>query len=455
MKYAYLAILAILFSACSRDGSPFDGDAERVGEETVTSVSVQTQGFKGAAARTDDGSYDWQQDPKYNTPDDLFPKQFVQDESLLFIAQKTPQISPVFPTDWTDKEKYRNLYVYKYQENSDANWDEEYNFVTDSRSRPIDWSTIRSNGSDGNAFKFFAMYFPGGTPQPSVSQWQSNASMTALSACDVLGAYHATPSLYSRMRFKLYHLMCYVRVTLYVPVVEPVYGDDGLPVGYSGFDTNAFEDNNSSFGGTRGQPGCYIGSGGTKVIAIRYKVDYTANRSSDNEAPLIVPDYTTDSSNPAGVSMYLHREFGVDNENGASEILEIDKSLFMNDVPEKERFEKVRRYEFSAYIPTQDESWLYNKSYNPDKNLFYMTLKTPGSPPLTGGSDTQPSDGTYKHFYFTANYLKLQDHSVVFTQGTLQHFYLYVPRSGNNTITIRANVVPWTEVSTDMTVTEQ
>ena len=490
MRYTYIIILLFMFFACNRneDDSFQPGKEANADKEVVSHISVEIQGFGTSSTRAEgnDGEglslegYDWfhPELSPYDTPDDLFPKKFVEG-SRLFISQKSSSIDPSFPADWESK-SYNNFYVYQYKEDNDgASWEGGYNFVPYYEDKyQIDWRKIRDYGSDGNAFKFYALFFPSNTPYTehaetkrwNVGQWQSNYASEALYNYDIMGGYHATPSLYSRMRFKLYHLLCYVRVTLYVPTVEFDVDDKGNATGtYTGFGDNAFEDNNGGYGGTKGQPGIYIGNnsaimgnGGNKMVAAHYYIDYSAARSSDSDAPLVKPDYkaVSNATNPAWIAMYLHREFDGTGNNGDSPEFWIDRTEFM-DVPDKEKdengraMEKVRRYEFSAYIPPQDLSKMYG-SDNPKKTIFFLTLKTLGAPHLDGDNNsTQPSDGTYKHFSYTETGNSSKGYNVQFNQGTIQHFYLYVPRSGNKTITIKANVLPWQETVTDMTVTEQ
>ena len=512
MRYWYYTTLAVmLIVSCSRTGSePSQPDEAEEKSDIVDMITVSMGGYGNGATRSYEDipldDYDWMKPDEHpvDTPHDLFPKKFEED-SKIYIIQKTPSSSTKFPAteenSWETgalKAKYGNIMsIYTYKHNPNADWDKEYNFVPDTDDSALNWKTVRNNGSDGNAYKFYAYFFPvdnrtlsqkldrnpdwslnsltTGDMTLKTGQWQSISQIDDLRSLDVMGAYHATPSLYSRMRLKFHHLMCYVRVTLYVPVVQPRYNRDDpqykgdLPdeiVGYTGFDDNAFE-NNDNFSSTKGQPGVYIGSGGgagitglggSKVVSINYVIDYNKVLNSNEDAPSVSPVYGGTSSNPAGVSLYLHRElYAKDSGNdisGASPVFTIDKEeLGISYSGDDDRYDEVRRYEFSGYIPTQIGDRLYNNSNNPKKNIFYMTLKTPGTPPLDGKDTTMPTDGTYKYFTFkgtnsngTAN--------INFEQGNLMHFYLYVPRSGNTTIAIKANILPWQATVTDMTVAE-
>ena len=495
----------LLAAACSRETEGPQLPNEEPGEEqgelitddngTVDMITVTMPGFsvgfnttraEGEQTNVPLEGYDWAHPEKspYDTPDNLFPKEFVEgkenetigDGSLLYIAQYNSSTSPKFPGDvakngdeWNFeniKDNYPNIYIYRYQANPNATWQHEYNFIPHEKSKAIDWRSVRQFGSDGNAFKFYAYFFPGGKPSQAdssdgkkrywhVGQWQSTYDYSNNWSKDIFGAYHATPSLYSRMRFKLFHLMCYVRVTLYVPVEEPIYDtkDDSTVIGYSGFGDNAFENNDGSFGGSKGQPGIYIGERSPKVLAIVYNVNYSANPTSDT-APLVTPGYASDgyntSSNPASVNMYLHRELDGVGKNGESEIFEIDISKFKKSLDKDEKpKERVRRYEFSGIIPPQLQSKILSSD---NSNILTLILKTFGTPPYDE-DDTSNKEGT-KMYYLKPSSLNLKKGDISFSQGELMHYYLYVPRSGNNTLVIKANVLPWEHTVTDMTVIE-
>lgn len=522
MKHNYIFILTFALSmwSCSDKEQtlpqpPEDPDKE----ETVNSITVTRSSFaRGAeeaasfseADATDDGVHDplnW----RYNTVDNMLPggdeDQFT-DQGVLFISQITPTRTPDFPvtpftwfqdhpndyyweTDATGKALYTkndNLWMYKLDKTlgENADWDSGYNFVpmfseddpTFGKFR-MDWRTIKNYGSLGNAFSFYAMYYPGGNPIFQVNSRQSIWDLKVMKQMDIMGAYHTTPSLYTRMRFRLHHLMVYIRVTLYVPVVEPKYGDketNRIPenaIGYTGFGRDAFYWEVPQ-GNTNGRPGIYIVSDykwpadNNRKIFNQFGIDWRANRSSDSDAPLV------QANTSGGVTdevMHRHATFehiqkpgfyekNVNKDRGyylpdtsldtdEPEVFEIDRSIFTK-VPEGEDpIEKVRRYEFSAIIPPQS---LRNGI---NSNLLLIRLATPGISELP--PDLNTSQGTYKMFSFdakTAN-LPVNNGQVTLTQGTLLHFYLYIPRSGNSTIVMKANIEPWKSTQTDMTVTEE
>lgn len=486
MRYGNIVILAsalFLWSCNETESRQLPGEPEQ--EQTVNRIAVTRAAFERGGQRADgvsDGDdisdkNNW----RYNTPDNMLPggdEEEFPEEGRMFIAQITPTRTPNFPTNWSKSKKYDNLWVYKKDASTDADgasWSSGYNFVPffEDHSK-LDWKTVKSQGSLGNAFSFYAMYYPGGAPIAQLKQQQSIWPIDTIKAMDVMGAYHATPSLYSRMRFRFFHLMAYIRVTVYVPVVQPRRDKNGEIVGYDGFGKKAF-DPTPDQGVTNGRPLVYVTSisgnetvhAGNKSIYLGFNVDWRANRSSDNEGPLLYGNSTL-----GHIAMHFHRDFDydiktdlpgftaghVDTQWGAyltesgnpdSDVFEIDLSAF--NIETDEPIQKVRRYEFSAILPPQ--------SIASNKNLLRLILATPGVDELPEGDKFQgsTSQGTFKEFTFSIQDSKLEivNSQVSLTSGSLQHFYLYVPRSGNKTIVMKANVVPWKHTQTDMTVTEE
>lgn len=514
MRYGYILTLAFALSmwSCS-DGERSQSPDGSVAEEVVKSITVSRSAFARAAGEevspfqmsdANDGDVSSKDNWRYNTPDNMLPggdnNEFT-DKGVLFISQITPTRTPNIPvTEWTwfqghPDERYwetdagkklytgnDNLWMYELDRElgNGADWDKGYNFVPmfgENDEEPfknfkMDWKTIKSYGSLGNAFSFFAMYYPGGNPIFQTYTHQSACDLAMMKRMDIMGAYHTTPSLYTRMRFKLYHLMVYVRVTVYVPVMEITY-KDGEAIGYTGFGRNAF-DENTDLGKNNGRPAVYITGHNTwddskgRTVSIKHSMDWRANRSSD-EAPLV----QASNESKAILAMHRHATFGqfdeqqgfteknVDGEWGhylpdmpadeaSPEVFEIDRSIFMT-VPSGENpVEKVRRYEFSAIMVPQ--------SIGKGSNLLVLRLATPGLEELPPDLDNAKKDyGTYKDFSFDGTSVNLRDNNgqLTLTQGTLQHFYIYIPRTGNKTILMKANVEPWKGTQTDMTVVEE
>ena len=326
------------------------------------------------------------------------------DESILYFSQMGPTKEPDFFKP--DNTEVPYLYQYKYSENEAANWNENFNFKPKEGVEPFKWNTVTEVGSYGNAFHFFGMYFPGdNTPKFEVRRDQRgpeadrfNTSNFVLS--DVMGAYHATSSLYTRMRFNLFHLMVYLKVKLYVPVFRSTVNPGGQ-ASYSGFDDNAVDN-------------AYVLGANSE-----FSIEWRANRSSDVTAPV-----TYAKGNKGTITMYGHKR-----QSGVDPIV-IDISDYYTG-SHTEDTDEVRVYEFSVLFP--------NQSFG--DNFLCFSLRAP--------------DGQMKYYYFSGSQVVGDRSNYTLSQGTLQELTLYLPRTTNQTILVQAKILPWNDAQTDMTVSKQ
>ena len=327
---------------------------------------------------------------------------------LLYFSQLVPSSSPNFTNLENDAHP---LYVYRYNE-KDANWSEGFNFEYTDNLKIFDWDTVASLGSVGNAFSLFAFYFP--TNQQTMTNPASCFHVEAdqqgttedmydksnFMKSDIMGAYHATSSLYTRLRFRLFHLMVYLKVTIYVPVYED--SDSNGTFSYSGFKEGALKD-------------AFVMNACTD-----FTIEWQANRSSDTEAPL-----TQATGDKRNIKMYRHKA-------DESQIIE-DFNVEDYYTKEKLGMDKVRAYTFSVLFPSQQFS---------DNFLCFKLLA--------------PNNETMKYYYFSSSQIidGADNSRYGLTQGTLQELHLYLPRLTNETVLVGANILPWFDANTDMTVTK-
>ena len=317
------------------------------------------------------------------------------DGGLLYVSQMGTTAEPNFdPSIVEGENNLSNLYIYEWYYNPAATWEDDYNFRPGTRP-PLKWAEVLARGSVGNAFSLYAMYFPVDHKiRFDVETDQSTEDNVRKS--DIMGAYHATSALYSRLRFRLYHLMVYLKVKLYVPV----YQDDEDGNGYSGFEADAFQ------------------SALLRNAITDFGVEWRANRSSDTDAPLVMQ---RDVPTRSDIVMYSYPDL----EPAVTDIT-VSDYYGTDDIQDR-----VRVYNFSVIFPGQKFG----------DNFLRFCLKN--------------TEGTDKYYYFSASQLKTGATDFNFTQGTLQELNLYLPRTGNTTILVKANILPWIEASTDMTVIEQ
>ena len=331
---------------------------------------------------------------------------FSPGSSILYISQmgNDNNKNPNFSDESQDASPY--LYKYQYYSNDNATWDSEYNFMTMSGRKPIVWQTVKELGSVGNSFAFFAMYFPEGqNPKFSINSDQTGGEsdpydQTNFKQSDILGAYHATSGLYTRLRFRLFHLMTYLKVTLYVPVYRDAIEGDNQS--YSGFKEGALKES-------------YLLGAATD-----FTIEWRANRSSDTEAPLVQRGNTLQP-----IKMYLH-------EATTDEPIQIVVKDYYNN-PQSET-DDVYAYNFSVLFP--QPSALSN-----DEIRLCFPIES--------------IDGNVKYYYFSTSQVIQTTGNLSLKQGTMQQLYLYLPRTVNETILIGAKILEWGESDTDMTVFDE
>lgn len=395
MKYTLIVLLSFMgLTSCDNNGS--EQDSSKNVEQQVTTVSVLCQQRNAASG------IDLNED---NNNDDTAPIiiNSFEEGSLLYFSQMGPTQTPNFLSE--DASPY--LYIYEYNQNKNATWEDGYNFSVWEDRKPLDWATVKNVGSVGNAFSIYAMYFPiDNEVKFKVAQDQRGGKedqydKTNFMKSDIMGAYHATSSLYTRLRFRLFHLMAYLKVTLYVPDYEDELSDDNTKSSYSGFKEGALKE-------------AFVINAYTD-----FNIEWRANRSSDTEAPLVQA-----SGDKTNISMYRHNS---------------DETKIIEDFNVKDYYtgdnlmiDKVRAYHFSVLFPSQ--------SFGND-NFLCFTLETP--------------EGAMKYYYCSGSQIMGDGGSFNLTQGTLQHLSLYLPRKTNETILVGAKILPWSDAVTDMTVTQQ
>lgn len=323
---------------------------------------------------------------------------------LLYFSQLTNTSAPNF-TVLGDLS--HPLYIYRYKQ-KDASWEKGFNFESTDDNNIFDWGTAEKNGSVGNAFSFFAFYYPENqkseTEVPDAFRVEANQQDKAnFMKSDIMGAYHATSSLYTRMRFRLFHLMVYLKVTLYVPVYEESGDESGKKDAYSGFKEGALQD-------------AFVMNARTD-----FTIEWQANRSSDTEAPLTqVVD-----NNKQSIFMYRHPS---------------DEKIIIDDFNVKDYYtqddivtDQVRAYTFSVLFPAQTF----------DGNFLCFPIQA-------------PNNETMKYYYFSSSQILggADENKFGLSQGTLQELSLYLPRKTNETVLVDAKILPWHNAATDMTVTQ-
>lgn len=392
LKYVLISAMAIwLLTSCSNDAEP-DNDV-------MTKSSTIFAAFSPMVKADNLGDDDTEDTAPIIT--DGF-----SDGSLLYFSQMPQGSSPNFEDE--DETAANYLYIYEYRPNAKATWESGENFVTHNDRLSFNWERTVGVGPSGNAFKFFGFYFP----EDNIIRWKVEKDQTGgqtdpydkknFIKSDIMGAYHATSAIYTRMRFRLFHLMTYLKVTLYVPVYKAQYSDPEKQ-NYSGFEAGAL-------------------MGGFLLDALTdFNIEWAASKSSDTEAPFV----QTPANGPKShIKMYRHRS-----DDTQTEPLDVRNYYNGNVDGITEGMDEVRAYDFSVIFPTQTFTG----------NFLCFALTTPG--------------GDVKYYYFASS--QVNGAGIDLTQGTLQQLYLYLPRKTNETVLIGAKILPWQDAQTDMTVTKK
>ncbi|MCH5329607.1 MAG: hypothetical protein J1E04_01490 [Alistipes sp.] len=406
----------------------------------------------------------------------IYDAQLTPGRSILYVSQRTRNSLP-----FSKAPDAPPTYQYVNYKNDDANWDEGFNFQPDvpenfdptTQDNPyaLNWEEVGSFGSVGNGFALCAMFYPdnvNGTRTVATNQ----SKLEDLQRSDIQAAYHSTSALYSRIRFRLYHLMVYYKINLYVPAFQTTMkgGEEQDPSGYL--------------------PAQLI-EACVKQVCPNFTIDWATGVTSDKSPAVILND---SDHTLYDIQMYSHAhsedtlvdetvpaepepdtddltragseggslsgdgdESGEQNSDEASGDIRPLKKTKINvypfltddmlkiqpldyDAKNLTMYDDVYQYSFSVIIPAQ-----YDDFYKQEPGwLHFEFLKT---------------GGIHKHYYFQSGFsghgMPGQVNSIVRKSGVLQVLNLYLPRKGDEVILIGAEVEPWIPVETDEVTLQQ
>ena len=465
-KYGLLMLAGMLSVACATD----PGSAEPPQSPYLDEISVlrTSRAVAGEESDTGDGS-GTEEPPKYDG-EDIFDTAF-NENSILYVAQRTRRNVPFAKTGGTD-DPVTPIYEYVYDPNEEADWYTGFNF----RPKPIvgpqggenpnalNWDTVKENGSVGNGFSLWAMYYPDQV-EGTRSVAEDQSELSNLLRSDILGAYHSTSALYSRVRFRLWHLMTYFKINLYVPVYKET-GKTGDETKMSGYTAESMLN-------------AWI-----KEVCPEFAIEWGATISSDTSP---IASYIN-KENKTDIAMYSHGHLGDplneepkptlpassrtaqtvtrdDDTPSVSEPLAIRpiKKMWINvasflpedlldiqpldfepgyglkDVAKKSdaiMFDEVYLFSFSVIIPEQ-----YPEFTTQYPGWLQFQFESPGSK-------------IEKNYYFNSEFGEGSS-TLKPNRGTLQVMNLYLPRKGDEVILVGASIENWKEVDTDMNLPQK
>lgn len=399
---ALIVLMTIYLVSCNSDEQSFSSR-----EPGIPEIGAEICGydkFSIEATRDSETEDDNSTDTGVAAPEraeSVFDVSF-NENSLLFVSQMTEKRNP-FVLD-------ESIFSYKYfYEGEETGWYDPpqglggYNFTPADTSNPLEWKDIKETGTYGNGYALFALYYPvDNIIRYNVEEDQS--TLENLMKSDVLGAYHRTNALFTRITFRLFHLMVYIKVTVYVPIYDPTtqtgYYSDAMI--YAGLQ-NAYKD---------------------------FVMDWSALRSSDTEGPVTLfnPTYS-----PCNISMYQHPV----SEEDKNKVYKLKYKDYIPETfpaqPIEGEYDNVRIMNFSVIIPVQKPDFAQS-------NFLKFIFQNQSS-----------EQHTYQFKY--SLYSGGVSTDIFMNQGILQHYNLYLPRVGSEVIMMNADVLNWGDYFTEMPLT--
>ena len=348
-------------------------------------------------------------------PDELMPyKSEFTEGSTIFISQQTDRASAFQDPNY--------IYAYTYNPNAiGATWESGENFTS---SKSINWGEISQRGTWTNGrFSLYALHFPklnsirqktitndDGSSTILYNVLEDQSTLENLEQSDVMSAF-STFDLFERMRYRLFHLMTYIRVRVYVPVY----------------------DNETKTGFASGA----LNSATVEGACPDFLIEWATNRSSFTQGPLI----KAYSGETTSINMYRHTET-------SNEPIQIPYAQYLPDgfltQPIEGDYDNVRVYDFSVLIPVQNDIPRVDENGDPVYGTDGKQIMDPFySSNFLNFNVTSPSGAQYKYYFNGSFAANSSDIDLKLDQGYFQYMELYIPRVGNKVIYVSSKVNPW------------
>lgn len=318
---------------------------------------------------------------------------FIDGRSVVLLSQRGLTLSIDFndyttdPTDPSILIPNTNLYKYVYYTNPNANWESGFNFQP-FEDYALDWDQIEEGGVFNEGYALGALYYPIDYRINDAVEIDQREYDNILRS-NVLGAWHVTNEIRSRLRFKFFHLMSAARVTLLIPEWNP--------------------ENNTGFGENSADR--------AEMLSVRteYDLRWPLNGTSEEPpTPLLKEDGQLND-----IQMFLE---SVSNEVETINLKDIDPSKYTDET------ERVRRATFTVIFPPQQ----------PVKDgpamRFYLTTM----------------GGTEKRYVWYSD--AIAQGTLDYRRSSVTNLVLFIPRTDNDAILIKSHIEPWTEAESEFTV---
>ena len=325
--------------------------------------------------------------------DDLLNAQFINGQSVILISQRGENLSLDFEDYMTDPDNpslvipNTNLYKYVYYTNPSADWAQGFDFQPVGE-HALDWDAIEKAGKLNSDYSLGALFYP---VQYEVHNYvdTDQSILNNLLRSNIQAAWHKTNSLRSRLRFKFYHMMAAVRVTLLVPVWRP--------------------EDNSGFGEDAVQSASMLS------VQPNFSIDWPLElKTEDFPLPQLS---TTDPL--SDIKMYL--------ESASNEVKTVNLHDLNPGFPNEE--DSYREATFLMLLPPQNPA-----SAGPAMRFILNSIS-----------------GTERRYIWYSSDL-VGSSAITFARNSLTHLTLYVPRAENSAILVKSYIVPWTEAESQFSV---
>lgn len=382
-----------------QDVSPYEDDLLDDAFKDKISVLYLSQLARGLTPfdyfenQADDGDTDSSDPTDPSDPTDTSDPSDPSDPS----QPSGPNLNNVYQYTFEKREKYPN-----------PTWDDQFNFFPQNENDMVDWEVVRSNGSYGNGFTLYGLYFPH-SQNYHLEVKQDQSTLENLQISNILGAYHSTSSLYTRLRFRLFHLMVYLKVNVYIPVFKTEVDDNGENK-ISGFAADALQ----SVELMNAYP--------------KFSINWTADRSSDTEAPLTTLR-VAEEEKPVDIKMYKQYPAG----DAMPEKAQIPMSSYDPNVTDPEKMDDVWVYTYHVLFPAQDAN------YASSNFLRFKVRNNVGN--------------VIKNYVFNGSQF-VGTGQLQLNQGNMQTLDLYLPRDAGEAVLVQADVLDWTFTNSDMHVSQ-
>lgn len=393
LKKIYLVLMvAAVLSGCSTEN---DLPVPSVGSDPVyfeIEFATRADGDEGDGG---EGETETPENPGIpTTPAPDYPsltEYFVDGTSVILISQRGDRMSLDFndevpsQTDPSILVPNRNLYKYVYYTNPDANWDQGYNFQPYGNNA-LDWVYMESERLNGE-YALGALYYPGGVTVYNEVQ-EDQSIYNNLLKSNILGAWHRTNLFHDRIRFRFYHLMSAIRVTLLIPAWDST--------------------DNTGFGEDAAQSAQLL------KIKKAFNIDFPV--ASTEEPPTL---QVTEAPETYDINMYL--------DEVSNDVEEINLKDIYYEFPDK--IEKIRRVTFTVLLPVQQLT-----SDGPAMRFWLKSM----------------SDVDISYVWYTRDIEDNSSFKV--SKGAVTNMVLYLPRVATNAILVDSYIDPWIEAESEFNV---